>query len=523
MAADAVPRPRRRRLLQKLLLGTLTMVGMALVAELVVRAVDGYRLFASRLQPVAGRGAGEAGSPTDLVAAFLRQPALTRPDLDPEWFPTSPPHVPPHPLPPPMAETFAAGYHAVFLYQWNEALLRSVWIKGFGPSMGPELRKPDAYYVFAPVDGQPLPRYRFPTATTLPSGLTLNTFGYRGRDLPVDKAPNVIRIACVGASTTVDDHAVPHSYPELLEHFLSKWAERHRPELRFEVINAACEGYYSYETAVNVRHYVVPLAVDYVLYYEGANQLQAPQVMPHVRIEGAVPPAPQLPGLFDPTAAAKGERQWLYEHSAAARRLHTVLVRGQPIAEPSKPAQTLTFPDGLDESRIDLARAGEVLGLGQILSDLATIRTDVAAAGGKLVLSSFRWFVHDGLCVDPIRGEHVWRQLNETCWPVSYALMRRLADLQNRWFAAWAAANHVPFLDVAAALPADERLYTDAIHKSGLGSRCHAWAACALLLPQIERDLRSGTVPVPDPHADGTHPNVPPLRRLTRAELDAGR
>ena len=80
---DLRPRPRRRRLLPKLLLGTCTMACMTVAAETVVRAGDGYRLFASRLQPLSGSEDGATGLPIELASTFLDQPLLVRPDLEP--------------------------------------------------------------------------------------------------------------------------------------------------------------------------------------------------------------------------------------------------------------------------------------------------------------------------------------------------------------------------------------------------------------------------------------------------------
>jgi hypothetical protein len=72
-------------------------------------------------------------------------------------------------------------------------------------------------------------------------------------------------------------------------------------------------------------------------------------------------------------------------------------------------------------------------------------------------------------------------------------------------------------------MPDDQRLHTDAIHKTALGSRCHAWVTFCLMLPLLERDLGSGAVPLACPiDAPDTHPNVPPMRRKTAAQFDAG-
>ncbi|MBL8734476.1 MAG: hypothetical protein JNN13_19020 [Planctomycetes bacterium] len=516
------PTPRRRRLLPKLALAAVVTVLMGLGLELVIRVVDGYHALTWRLVPVAGRLDDGPDAAADMTRAFLAQPALQRADVDAAWFGRTPPPVPKLPLRPEMAAAFQAGFFDMFNYQWNELLLKAIWVPGTGPSIGQGLAHPDAFWVFTPIEPSLHPRYRFPQSVTLPSGVTLNEWGCRGRQMQVDKAKQTIRIACVGASTTVDDHQVAFSYPELLEGFLDAWAERNHPGLDFEVINAGCEGYSSTDIRETVRHYVLPLAVDYVVYYEGANQMQQPHVMQHLRLDGEVPPKPLLAGFLDAKAAvAAGQHQWLYQHSAAARRLQTVLVRGEPIGEPAKPKQHLELPAGLDEGTVDLARGKDVLLLGTILADLDQMHVDTKAAGVTLVLTSYHWFVHEGMLVTPVHGERIWRQLNDDYWPASYATMRRCADLENRWFAAWANARGVPFLDTAAVMPEDERAYTDAIHKTAIGSRCHAWAVFCLLLPQLERDLAAGKVPLPDTHPDARHPNIPPMRQKSYAAFDA--
>jgi hypothetical protein len=219
--------PRRRHRLPRLILCAGSLFLTAVVAEVVVRRVDGWQILSPRLQPTGFDGDVPPDLTGEVVPAFLAQPAAQHPSLQPSWSAHTPPPLQRLPLPSATAEQYAAGFHVMFLYDWNEILLRSVWQKGIGPTLAPGIRKPDRYFTFLPVDGAPLPRYRFPPSVTLPSGITLTV----------------------------------------------------------EVLNAACEGYLSSETAHNVRHVVLPLAVDYVVYYEGADQLQLPQLMRHVHIE----------------------------------------------------------------------------------------------------------------------------------------------------------------------------------------------------------------------------------------------
>jgi hypothetical protein len=518
--ADRAARRRRRRWPRLLLCAGTTLLLLA-AAELAMRAVDGYLLFATplRLDARSGVPGAELAHDRAFQGDFLRRQAAARPDLDPRWFLVSPPPVPRHAVRPELEQRFAS-FDKVFLYELDEPLLRAAWVRGKGLAFLPGLAHPDSFFVFTPPDGGIAPGYRYPASTTLPTGLTTNAFGFRGRELAVDKPPGVVRIACVGASTTIGGHDISHSWPELLEGFLGEWARRERLPVGFEVLNAGCEGYVSADIRATVRHYVLPLAVDYVVYYEGANQFHAADLLRHVRVHGdATRPMDLLPLVADATAPSWFAR--LADRSALARRLRSLLRARGPLREPEKPAQEIALPQGLDANAVDLARAGEVLALQAICSDLAAIRADVGAAGGRLVVCSFRWLVHDGLVLDGPYGELVWRHLNADLWPCTYATVRALVDLQNRWFEVWAAANDADFLDVAAAVPQDERLHTDAIHSTPLGSRCQAWVTFAGLTRLVARDLAAGRIPVPDRHPDAVHPSIGPVRVVTRAELDA--
>jgi hypothetical protein len=496
-----------------MLLASATTLGLLGLAELLLRATDGYRWFTPRLERAAAPVASSDQLPAEFVAAFLARPTARHPEVDPAWFRSSPLPLPRRPVPEDLARRVADGLDLVFCHQWNEDLLRSTWVKGSGTKMGPGIRKPDSYWVFQTPDRQLLPRYRYLPSTTLPDGFTTNAFGFRGRELTTDKPAGVVRIACVGASTTADAHSLPHSYPELLEHFLATWARERDLPVTFEVLNAGTEGYYVTEVAATVRHYVLPLAVDYVLFYEGANQLQGHQLHRHMRFDAPVLPAPPMP------AATTG---FLAEHSALARRLDSVLLRGESWREPAKPAQRIVLPDGIDEREPDLARADQLLDLGVILSSLGQMRAESAAVGARLVVCSFRWFVDDGLELDPVQGYYVWDNLNIRCWPLTYANIRRFVDLQNRCLQRWAAANDVPFVDIDAAVPRDQLLFTDSVHNTALGARCHAWAAFVALLPALRADLATGRIPVADRERQAVHPNVPPPRLLSKAQLDAG-
>ncbi len=81
---------------------------------------------------------------------------------------------------------------------WNSAFV------GGDPCAHPYLKDaPGRIYAYDPPDGEPFPRYRFLPDTTTPIGLVTNAYGFRGPPVPVARQPKTIRIAFLGASTTV--------------------------------------------------------------------------------------------------------------------------------------------------------------------------------------------------------------------------------------------------------------------------------------------------------------------------------
>jgi hypothetical protein len=515
----------RKRRFAKLLLVAGSLGFAAGIGEAVLRVVGGYRLFGLRLEPVraAAKDPGAAlDLAPDLVAAFVERWGRSRADVDPAWLRTSPSPLPPQP---PLGKP-ALPQHDWLLHYYvtNGALLRAMWVKGQGLPMLPGLRLPDEFTVFEPPGGKITPRYRYPASRTLPTGLVLNAFGFRGRDLPVDKPPRTVRIGFVGASTTVEAHALPHSAPELVEHWLSLWATAKGLDVHFEVLNAAREAIQSPDLRAIVDDELLPLEIDYLVYYEGANQFQPATLGKHVQVDGAfeiAKPPPGLVGTFDDTANA--DSTWLdglAAHSAMARYLRSALQRGERLTEPQKPPQQLTLPPELLAGEFPLARAAGVLELAAIGGDLDGIRSAVEGAHARLVLSTFWWLAQDGMTCDPVWGRNVHVHLNRAYWPFRYTVVRDLAAVQNRFYAAWAKARGVDLVDIASALPQDERLAIDAIHHNELGVRLKAWLFFVQLLPLLERDLASGRVPAPDRHADAVHPHIGPTRSVRRAELD---
>lgn len=379
---------------------------------------------------------------------------------------------------------------------------------------------PGHLYVYDPPDGSPRPSYRFFPSATTPVGLVTNAYGFRGPPVPFVRTPRTVRIAFVGASTTVSAHHLAYSYPEFVGYWLNLWAASRKLDLRFEVLNAGRESINSTDIEVIVHQEVLPLRPDLVVYYEGANQFDLRTIAPGV---------PRVDGMPWPPPAAGGSvaARWLAAlapHLALARRLQALLGSAEPPpgvtadgSEWPKLAYEQVWPKGLDERDPDIGRTDLPVNLPVILRDLDRIRTATQGMGGELALASFVWLVKDGMVLHPIRHKAILEYLNRGYAPFRYRDLERMAAFENRVFAKYAAAHGLPFFDVARLMPRDPDLFIDAIHNNQTGVRLRAWAVLQEMLPLVEKNLAQGIWPRPDPGAGmpAVHPAfVTPPREL---------
>jgi hypothetical protein len=440
--------------------------------------------------------------------------------LDPAWIEESPPPLSNRgPVAPELvAIRRAAGGRIALesnLYrQWNAR-----YVAGAGCAPDGLLRQlPPPLLVFDPPEPNLQPIYRFPLGVTTPLGLITNRFGWRGPEIPLDKPPRTIRLAFIGASTTVGAHEFPFSYPELVVHWLNVWAERTGERVRFDGINAGREGLHSTAIAAIVRQELVATEPDLVVYYEGANQFSFANLIDiPVAPRNMTPPYP--PGLWNDLATP------LRPYWSLVRRIDRLqlMVAMHDGAEPPKPAYNLTWPAGVDEREPDVARRDLPLGLPRILTDLDSIRGALDTIGAELAVSSFAWLVYDGMRLEPGRDIPKFRMLNESEWPFRYADVRRMADFQNRVLARYAALRDLLFVDVAAGVPLEPELFIDSIHFTQEGTRVQAWAVLNGILPRIRQRIAAGAWPRPDRVPMRDHPGIAPPRRISgcAAEPDA--
>ncbi len=97
-----------------------------------------------------------------------------------------------------------------------------------------------------------------------------NQLGWRGAEIPIEKAASEFRLVTLGGSTTytegVGDDA--QTYPALLQNHLHEVGRTH-----IRVINAGVPGYNSWESLINLCFRVLELEPDLVMVHHGANDV----------------------------------------------------------------------------------------------------------------------------------------------------------------------------------------------------------------------------------------------------------
>jgi hypothetical protein len=483
------------------------------VAELAVRIVDGYRLTSFRLELTSDQLRRVDSGPrsvsrkwvdaADAVPSVRKLPVAA--GVDREWF-ASPmperPSVQPDPDLVARMNKYKSGADERAIYEWNRQVVIGAVCRGEPARFSGIFDQFDDVFVFDPTDGSNEPPIRFLQHATHPDGMRTTAFGWRGPDIPLTKPPGTIRIAFVGASTTVSPHAETYSYPELVGLWLNRWANVNHPGISVEVINAGREGINSRSLPAILRQEILPVEPDLVYYdYDGANQF-----WPGDFVGTAVPPRP---------AVSEPRQSGWTSYSAVGRRLVSAIRQAiEPGSEPPKPHLNLRWPIDLDERDPDLKNPELPIQLPELLGDIEVARREAAPEGAAFVLTSIAWLVYHGMVLDPARDANVFSFLNTMYWPFTYAHMRRYLDFKTRVFRKYAAAHGLDFVDVDAAYPLDPRLFDDGIHMTRAGIRLHAWIVFNGLVPIIERRLVSHEWPRAARRLLSVHPAFPGHRRL---------
>lgn len=461
--------------------------------ELALRLTDGFVLWSVRLRPLqSGTETSQGAEPGGPDRAFAAALPLA-PGVDPAWYDNDPVPVPKHPDDPLISKRLSEYPNDPIgaLFVWNANYVREQVCAGNQTGSMGILQE---FLVFDPVEQSAFPIFRHLPNASPPGSFTSNAFGWRGSPLTLEKPLNTIRLAFVGASTTIAAHAFAYSHPEFVGHWLNLWAQKQGLPHRFDVINAGRTGIDFASIEAIVRQEVVPADPDLVIYYEGANQFAPGKLM---RMPSTLAPKPTV---------TFRKRTVLEDYLVSARRGLTALdiMNGGNGHEPAKPDYPIVWPVGVDQVNPVVTQKPLPMDLDAVVANLDRMRGALTDIGGELAVSSFIWLVYPGMRLDLSRDLTIYRQLNDTYWPATYAHMRKTADFQNRVFASYAKRYGLPFFDVASAFPRDPALFGDAIHLRQEGLRLQAWIYLQQLVPLVKQRIESGLWP--------RRPSPPPRR-----------
>lgn len=459
-----------------------------LIGELVIRKIDGFSILKLQLERSEIRKNNHGSLSSDRIDGFSHFKKLEK------WYFREPEKIFfREKIDKFLAERYKhhPGKELVSIYQWNYYYLLNKICKNDQNFNGLT-----DLFTFKSEKETIHPRFRFLQDTTDPSRLVTNSFGWRGKHIPLNKGKNTVRMAFVGASTTVSAHASPFSYPEYVEKWLNIWAESKKMNLHFECINAGRSGINSNDIAAIVEQEILPVEPDLVVYYEGSNQFWPASFITWPN--GRMPPKPKL--TFT--------KRLFEDYSAIVRRFFSLTIKfySGHGGEPKKPSYTVNWPKELDEYDPDLKSPLLPLNLPIVLEDLDHIRANLDASGSELIVASFVWFAYQGMVLELPKHEGIYRYLNKTFWPFTYSHIRRMADFQNRVFEKFAKQNGLNFIDIAKYFPQDPNLHSDAIHMTSEGIKIRAWIVFNLLVPILEKKISENQIPRPDRINLSEHP-----------------
>jgi lysophospholipase L1-like esterase len=191
--------------------------------------------------------------------------------------------------------------------------------------------------------------------------IKINSLGFRGDEFSKVKPANTFRIVCLGASTTFS--AEVSSNQATWTHRLQEKLRADYPGRNIEVINAAVGGYVAADNLKNLRHRVLPLNPDLVIYYEANNEI--------------VRDTQQL-AIRDGLLAADGRRQSAFvTHLSKASLMFDLAYKNLAILSRSRD----TSAGKIDHVPNDLPK--------HFIGVLDEMRRELAARNVPLVLSTF--------------------------------------------------------------------------------------------------------------------------------------
>lgn len=297
-----------------------------------------------------------------------------------------------------------------------------------------------------------------------------NRLGFRADEMSLRKPAGVVRIVCVGGSTTYGPRDFRESYPFFLQQIL-----RQRGLEGVEVVNAGVSSYTSHESLVNLALRVVDLQPDLVIVYHGINDVHARVVWPPSEYRGdnsgsrvATLRSIRMPSILEYSTALR----WLLIRLGRAEP-HSELGRTVITEAPSyfggllmRQQRDGSYPDQIfrETPALEMLRKNRPVFFERNLESMVAV---ARAHGAEVVLATFAY--------SPLFDDEP---------TVSSKEYRSALDEGNDVVARVGMATGVPVYDFAAEMPEDKRYFTDGRHFTREGNELRARLFADFLLAQ---------------------------------------
>ena len=140
------------------------------------------------------------------------------------------------------------------------------------------------------------------------NGRATNNFGFREKDVVVPKPAGLVRIICVGGSTTDEGSSNDITYPAILERKLNASFNGNPP---IEVLNCGIPALYSARERARMLDYL-EMEPDCIIYYHGVNHfltVMMPQWPDMVSLWQKILPGVPIPKSLPESLAASIRRE----------------------------------------------------------------------------------------------------------------------------------------------------------------------------------------------------------------------
>ncbi len=296
-------------------------------------------------------------------------------------------------------------------------------------------------------------KYKFTQLKTNSSGFVNGPNG--DRDVLVPKPEKLIRINCIGASTTgnyISENAEAFSYPMELEKILS--SNFHEP---IEVNNYGMGGYNSAEIMICFALRVIHTAPDFLIIYHAYNDIAA------YLTSG-------FSSDYGHCRQNLSANYWKYKISSIVPQLNSKLLNY---------LVNRIIPSDIRNSLISAISMGVLdieqdptVGLQTYERNLQHIIDLCKCNGIQIILSTYAFYMYKGIANDKLH------QLYESIVKRENDVMRGLAK-----------KNDLPLIDNAKLIPSNQEYFVDSVHLTPKGMNKLASNISSVLMPMIMSTL----------------------------------